>query len=235
MTAFDELAVETIEEMLEAGREIEECYRVLRKVDANIVGEILKSHGTFYEWDHYPPGDVFDDETHSQYYYHSHRPEGGEHGHFHTFVRAKAMPAGLAPVAHEGEEEWPTGDDRIAHVVAIACEKRGYPTHLFTTNRWVTGETFHAAEDVIGLIDRFEIDHAFPSWPVNRWLTALIRLFRPQIAILLRQRDQKVAEWAAAHESEDVYEDRDLEITSRIPINFNRQIKLLEKARRARK
>ena len=235
MALFDELETERIEEMLEAGAEIEECYRVLRKVDANIVGEILKGHGTFYEWDHYPPGDVFDDETHCQYYYHSHRPEGSEHGHFHTFVRAGALPAELTPVAHEGEEEWPADDDRIAHIVAIAMEKRGYPTHLFTTNRWVTCETFHDADGVIGVIDRFDIDHAYPSWPANRWLTAMVKLFRPQIELLLRQRDEKIGEWAAAHPGADVYEERELEVTSKSPISITRQIKTLQKALRGRR
>ncbi len=237
MTAFDELTLDEIEWMIDAGNEIEECYRVLRRVDANIVGEVLKGHGTFYEWDHYPPGDVFDYDTGSQYYYHSHRPEGGEHGHFHTFLRDKALPDNLEPVPHivDEEEDWPSGEDRISHLVAVACEKRGYPTHLFTTNRWVTGETMHSAEDMIAQIDHFDIDHAYPSWPVNRWLTAMVRFFRPQIEILLRQRDEKLTEWATAHPGEDIHEDRDLELTSRIPINVGRQMKLLQKAKRARK
>ena len=63
----------------------------------------------------------------------------------------------------------------------------------------------------------------------------MIKLFRPQIEILLRQRDEKIAAWAAAHEGGDVYEDRELEITSRIPVNVNRQTKLLRKAQRGRK
>ena len=63
----------------------------------------------------------------------------------------------------------------------------------------------------------------------------MVRLFRPQIEILLRQRDVCIAEWAESHPDEDVYEDRELEITSKLPINVNRQMKLLQKARRARK
>ena len=52
--------------MAKAGNQILECYRVLQKSDANVVGEVLKGHGEFYEWDHYPPGDSYDLETPSQ-------------------------------------------------------------------------------------------------------------------------------------------------------------------------
>jgi hypothetical protein len=150
---------------------------------------VLRGHGTFYEWDHYPPGDVYDQETHSQYYYHTHPVElrGGEHGHFHTFLRPKGMPKGVRP---------------------ISMDRAGYPTRLFTTNRWVTGEAWYDAEGVIRMLDRFEIDHARPSWPTNRWVTGMIRLFRPQIAALIHERDQGVARWAAQHPGENVYEDR---------------------------
>ena len=74
--------------MRDAGTEVLNCQRVLRKTSSNIVGEILRNQGTFFEWNHYPKGDAIDRETHSQYYYHAHpksdRP--GEHGHFHNFL-----------------------------------------------------------------------------------------------------------------------------------------------------
>ena len=57
-----------LQEMAAAGERILECYRVLRKSEANVVGEVLRGQGEFYEWDHYPEGDVYDFETHSQYY-----------------------------------------------------------------------------------------------------------------------------------------------------------------------
>ena len=84
---------EGLERMRAAGEEIRKCYRVLDKAGLNIVGEILRGQGTFYENEHYPADDVFDGETHSQYYYHAHRGPMAEHGHFHTFLRAAGMPA----------------------------------------------------------------------------------------------------------------------------------------------
>lgn len=222
-------AREDLEVMLAAGYEVRECFRVLGKVGLNVVGEILKDQGTFYEMQHYPRGDVFDPETHSQYYYHAHRPESGEHGHFHTFLRAGGIPKGIRPAPYAGSAPRPLGREALAHIVAISMDRHGFPTHLFTTNRWVTGETWYRAEDVIAMIDRFAIDHAWPSWPTNRWITAMLQLFRPQIAHLLRERDRVVAEWAARHPDRDVYEDRALEITSILSISVERQIAALER------
>jgi hypothetical protein len=220
---------EELELMLAAGYEVRECMRVLYKVGLNVVGEILKGHGTFYEMQHYPKGDVFDPETHSQYYYHAHRPESGEHGHFHTFLRAAGMPKGIRPAPYAGKAPRPLGKDALSHIVAISMDRHGSPTHLFTTNRWVTGETWYRAEDVIAMMDRFAIDHAWPSWPTNRWITAMLQLFRPQIAHLLRERDRVVAEWAQRHPDRDVYEDRELEITSMMPISIEEHIAALER------
>lgn len=214
--------------MLQAGYEVRECFRVLDKVGLNVVGEILKDQGTFYELQHYPKGDVYDMETHAQYYYHAHRPESGEHGHFHTFLRAKGMPRDIRPAPYEGDSPRPLGKDALAHIIAISMNAAGYPTHLFTTNRWVTAETWYRAEDVIRMIDHFLIDHAWPSWATNRWITAMLTLFKPQIAHLLRQRDRTVAAWQKAHPGRDVFEDRELDITSIMPISVEEQIEALE-------
>ncbi|MCG8695804.1 MAG: hypothetical protein MI806_31715 [Minwuiales bacterium] len=219
-----------LEKMASAGREVMECYRVLSKVNLNVVGEILREQGTFYEWDHYPKGDIYDSETHSQYYYHAHRGATGEHGHFHTFLRKKGMPDGIKPIAHEGEVDWPEGDDVITHLIAISMDKHGYPTHLFTTNRWVTGENWFGADDVLRMVDHFEMDHAQPSWPTNRWLSAMLALFHPQIEHLLRLRDEAIADWSRQHQGSDVFEDRELEITSIMPISVDTQIEQIELA-----
>src|SRR3546814_4518623 len=98
--ALEGLPAEALEAMAAAGAEVVEIHRVLAKTGDNLVGELLKHSGTFYEWDHYPPGDVYDHETHGQYYYHAHAADQrfeNEHGHFHTFVRPKGMPPGIRP------------------------------------------------------------------------------------------------------------------------------------------
>src|SRR3546814_19772184 len=88
----------------------------------------------------------------------------------------------------------------------------GLPFRLFTVNRWVTGEVWYRADDVIRMLDVFKIDHAQPSWPLNCWISAMIALFKPQIAELLRARDRKVAAWREKNPDADVFEERELEV-----------------------
>ena len=218
------LGRERLEAMRTAGEEILECRRVLLKGGLNVVGEMLRGQGEFVEYEHYPADDVFDAETHAQYYYHAHRGSEGEHGHFHTFLRAPGMPDGVAPVTYGGEEPWPSGDEALAHLIAVSMDAYGEPIGLFTVNRWVTGDAWYAAADVIRMLERFDIDHANPSWPANRWLGAMLRLFRPQIEALVLARDVAVADWARAHPATDVFEDRELEITSQLAISVEAQI-----------
>ena len=78
-----------------AGQTAQAAIGVLKQGGLNIVSAILADQGTFFEMNHYPEDDVYDPKSASQYYYHAHR--GGEHGHFHTFVRRKAMPDSLRP------------------------------------------------------------------------------------------------------------------------------------------
>ena len=199
-----------LERMLAAADELLNVYRVIAKTEDNIVGLLLKQSGTFYEWDHYPKGDVYDPETHSQYYYHAHRGATGEHGHFHTFLRARGMQPDVRPLPLERDEPWPNA--------------LGVPTHLFSTNRWVTGETLYSAHDVIAMLDRFEMDLIWPEWPVNRWLNALMVLFRPQVEVLLHRRDAVIRDRLQKADGADVLEDRELEITALTRIDADQQI-----------
>jgi len=208
--------------MLAAGEEVAECHRVLARGGLNVVGEVLKGQGQFIRLDHYPKGDVYDRDSHAQYYYHAHR--GGEHGHFHTFLRAAGMPSGTRPAPVNEGRNWPAGDKALAHIVAISMDKRGFPTRMFTTNRWVTGETWYSAADVIAMIDRFEIDHANPSWPTNRWITAMMRLFRPQVAALLAARDLVVEDCRRRFPDRDTLDDRGFETLTEIDIDPQAQM-----------
>ncbi|GAB4118478.1 MAG: hypothetical protein Fur0026_07770 [Sideroxydans sp.] len=223
-----------LQAMQQAGQEIMTCYRVLQKAGLNLVSEVLRDAlnkgETFYEFNHYPDDDVYDRDSHAQYYYHAHRGEVGEHGHFHCFLRPQGMPAGVAPIEYPATDPWPQGDEALSHLVAIAMDSYGYPTGLFTTNRWVTAEAWYPAEQVIQMLDRFVIDHAFPSWPVNRWISAMFVLFRPHIEALLKQRDESIWAWAADHPGEDVFEDRTLDITSQLEISVEDTLDRVERA-----
>ncbi len=229
--AEEDMMIASEEQLLrvaEAAAEIAECHRILNKSGLNLVGEVLRGFGDFTEFEHYPPDDVYDPETHAQYYFHAHplgEREWSDFGHFHIFLRPKGMPAGVRPLAIPGHES-PQGDnDALCHLIAISMTREGFPERLFTCNRWVTAETWYAGEDVIGMLDRCVFDVAWPSWPLNRWLSAMLVLFRPEIERLIVARDAVVAKWLGQHPDIDVFEDRRLEITSSLPISLSERLR----------
>jgi hypothetical protein len=108
-----------LDEMYEAGCRVLESEQALADAGSNVVAALLNGGNQFYQWEHYPAGDVFCPISHAQYYYHSHPPDvrgntwGEEHGHFHTFLR----PAGFPPdgVRRQGDtsvHHQPLGDRR---------------------------------------------------------------------------------------------------------------------------
>jgi hypothetical protein len=219
--------------MYDAAAEVIECVAALADEGRNPVTEVLASTSTVEEWAHFPAGDVIDPESHSQYYYHAHAAEeraSGEHGHFHTFVRPKLVcpdrsPVSLADNAGEiAETAW------VSHLAGISTDASGNLIRLFTTNRWVTDEVWYKAGDVIEMLDEFDITVKPPSYDLNRWVSAVMRLFRPQIVELLQARDETVARWQATHPERDVFEDRDLQVVSEIDVDFLGQIRTIEAA-----
>lgn len=210
------------EELADAAAEVVDCMRVLGKSGSNLVLEVL-GDGPFTQMEHYPPADIHDPETHAQAYFHAHPPGRGEdddYGHFHTFLRPPGMPPGVAPAALPGNAVPTDPTAALSHLVAISMNRFGQPVRLFTTNRWVTAETWYPADDVIAMLPRFTLDLSRPSWPLNRWLTAMVTLYRPEIAALLHARDAAVGTWQAARHGAPVLENRDLEVTSRMDIDL---------------
>lgn len=225
-----------LDRMTAAGITAVNCIRVLSKSGQNLVGEVLRGQGEFTQWEHYPPDDVRDPETHAQYYFHAHAPDDRrdpDYGHFHTFLTHPGIPHGIAPLGPPHTASEPALDGPC-HLIAISMTREGLPERLFTTNRWVTGETWYAAHDVIAMLDRFEMDLAWPSWPLNQWLSAMLVLFRPQIENLILERDRTIANWQAKYPERDAYEDRELEITSSLDIALDRQLQWLDQLVTAR-
>lgn len=214
-----------LEAMAVAGRELLAWRQILAKTRDNVVGEVLRNESAFYVLDHYPRGDVYDPESHAQWYYHAHdkRDRPDEHGHFHTFVRGRGLPEDLGLSSEMKMKA--AANDLVCHLVAISMDRSGWPRKLFTTNRWVTGETWFPAADVVRMLDRFDLQLARPSWIVNRWLSAMVVLFHPQIVDLLHARDARIEAWRASHpDTNDVHEDRRLEVTSELAVDVEAQV-----------
>lgn len=213
--------------MYDAAAEATECAVRLAQTGTNPVTEVLGGAGVVEEWQHFPPGGVSDSGTHSLFYYHAHAAEervAGEHGHFHTFVRPREIDPALKPAPQSGNAA------AITHLVGISTDASGRLIRLFTTNRWVTGEVWYDAETVTGLLTRFDITVAAPSPDLNRWVSAVVHMFRPQIADLIRARDAAVADFARSHPGDDVFEDRALQVTSQRDVDFLAQIRAIEAA-----
>ena len=235
-----------------AATALRECRRELAASGSSILREVTEGAPGASEWRRYPEGEVYDPTTHAQYFYHRHptsgraRPaEPGEHGHFHLFLRAEGMPPGTAPLlvpelaianATVPPQSAPSkrgARDEVAHLVAVAIDARGEPIRLFTTNRWVTGETWYGADDMIRMLDCFDLQTDTPSLLLNRWLAALVHLFRPEIAVLLRNRDKAVQEWQWRWRRRGhVFEDTRLEVASSFEIDLEARLALVEHAER---
>ena len=229
---------------------LRESLSELARCGNTVIEEVAGEAGAIPEWRRYPEGEAYDPATHAQYFFHRHPSaqrgrgaEPAEHGHFHLFLRAEGMPAGVAPlvVPEQAIANAPVlpqsaplkrgARDEVAHLIAIAIDARGQPFRLFTTNRWVSGETWYGADDMIRMLERFELRTGAPSALLNRWLTALVRLFRPEIAVLLRQRDKAVQEWQWRWRRRGhVFEDTRLEIASSFEIDLEARIAVVERA-----
>ena len=205
-------------------------------------------------WYRYPEGEIYDPKSHAQYFYHCHpaaAPPGPnrfggegaglvEHGHFHLFLRAEGMPRGVAPlvfpddavVDDKGRRTPPQAaplrggaSDRVAHLVAIAIDGHGEPVRLFTTNRWVTGETWYRGADVARMLDRFAPTGEGAPSLLDTWLTAMVRLYRPEIEWLLQRRDEAVAKWRWLWPRRgNVLEDPRLEVISHLDIDLDAKL-----------
>lgn len=242
------------------GREVLECQREFAAAGSSVLEAALEGAATVYEWQHYPHDDVYDPATHAQYFYHAHPAserqgvgrDAREHGHFHTFLRARGMPPGVRPMVmpelaiadNPAAPKAPlmpsapqnaTGEDADpwSHLVAIAMDATAKPLRFFTTNRWATGETWYPAQDVAAMLDRFVLGPIPPSPLLNRWITAMLGFYKPQLADLVAARDARVMDWRRRRRAKvHVFDDRRLEVTSTLDIDLERQVDLVAAALR---
>lgn len=226
-----------LSDLLAVARELVECERILSKTKDNILTLLLNGLPE-NDMRHYPETDVYDAEHHAQYYFHAH-PVGsqplGEVGHFHTFLRPLGMPEGVAPLAAAEPAPDLDGNSALSHLVGVALDGLGRPVRLFTTNRWVTGETWYPASDVVRMLDGFVIDHARPNWVINRWLTALVRFYHQPIRELLAQRDAALAVFRENNPESFAYDDRMLEVLSELRIDMVDRVRLVEREAQERR
>lgn len=176
---------------------------------------------TVVEYEHYPPDDVVDVRSGSQFFYHAHRSGGNEHGHMHLFWHATVS----------GRRRYVAGLPRRwvraapTHLFAIALDDRGLPVSLFTVNRWVTDGYWFDASTIQSFVARFAVNDASGNADSCAWLNAFVRMYRPVIENLLLRRDRRLSRRKDLLASLD---DRRLEQLSLLRLDWEADLRSLE-------
>jgi len=188
----------------QAALDLVSCLQTFATQNTNAVLAII-GDAPFTANTHYPEGDLVFGGGRWRAYYHAHEMPGAHdpaaHGHFHIFVRPRD--------AEEG----------FAHVVGLAVDGQGQPLRWFTTNHWVTGETWRTGAQLGQDMPPPEPEDAHLA---ARWLSAMLRFSAPALAVLLDERDAALA----AHQSrttqseETVRADRTLYVLSEREIDL---------------
>src|SRR5262249_49769164 len=152
------------------------------------------------------PGDsgIFDRRTRYQFYYHSHGVDT-EAGHFHT-VRLF--------------------DDRTAHLVAISMAADGWPPALFTLNLWAIGDAYETAEKLRLYVRDFHLAEHVGARSLVRFVNLIFQAFGSQIEQLQEEKIETLSSYRVAHPDHDIFEDRSLEILSRVAIDVRATVPL---------
>jgi hypothetical protein len=181
-------------------------------------------------WKHYPPKDARDKFCRSRWYYHVHAAgsrDEDEHGHFHLFLHRTQLPEGLEPKVWPPQRE--DAKAHVTHLVGLSIDKIGIPRAWFTVNRFVTNEFLFPADVMIDHLADFNVDHTAEDDCVNRFVTAMVALYREEIAQLLRERDQRQAELVAEFGEEAAYEKASkVEVLSQVPIDLDAKLGSLD-------
>ncbi|RNJ63688.1 MAG: hypothetical protein EDM03_04690 [Porphyrobacter sp. IPPAS B-1204] len=177
-------------------------------------------------WDHYPDNDARDRQTRSRWYYHVHAPgdrDAHEHGHFHLFLHRTQLddPAAFTRAPDLGED----APAHVTHIAGLAVNHAGIPVSWFATNRWVTDEFLYPAPVMAAHLDRYNVDDTAEDPLVNRLLTAMVALYREELAEMLASRDAALAELVAAEGASA--SEAGHAVLARIPIDLDAKIESL--------
>lgn len=184
--------------------------------------------GEIHWWAHYPEDDARDALTRSRYYYHVHEPgdrDPREHGHFHLFLHRKQIDASALPMACP-----PAGAEapaQVAHIAGLSIDRQGLPVAWFTTNRWVTDEFIYSSETLADHLAHYNVDNCGEDRLVDRFLTAMVALYRDDLRALLAERDTRLAEIGAGPDAPDLYESGN-DLLSTLPIDLDAKVRSVE-------
>jgi hypothetical protein len=177
--------------------ELDNLLEDLERKGTNVI-DLVRDGQPLVPWRLYP-GDsgVFDRRTCCQFYYHSHGDDAAA-GHFHT-VHLFA--------------------DHTVHLVAISMTPDGWPQALFTLNLWAIGDADESAAVLRRYVRRFHLGEQVGPPALVRFINLIFKAFGTEIEQLQEEKIAALARRRAEHPDHDVYEDRSLEILSRVEID----------------
>jgi hypothetical protein len=196
---------------------IQRVYAELSLKKSNVVKEVLPTNENLYHWKHYPHPNPINKAEKAKYYYHSHPSHDeerlAEHGHFHIFLRKKAFAEHAEIIVRSQKNLKDASRDNVVHLVAIAMNVYGFPVALFTLNHWVVKGLWYKADDIMVALQNFSAKK--PQYELTSdWIAAMVQLFEPHIAVLLRRRDEVIADFQRQHPHKNAWEAKELELTS---------------------
>lgn len=104
------------------------------------------------------------------------------------------------------------------HLVAISIGTDGRPRCLSTLNLWAIGDSDAPAADLRRYVTQFRIAERHGQPRVVRFVNLVFHAFRSEILQLQDMKAASLAEYRAAQPGSDPFEDRGLEILSRIDV-----------------
>lgn len=182
--------------------------------------------------EHYPQGGVVDTRRGAEFFYHSHRADGAEHGHLHLFWHATR--SGRRRYLRRASDAKPRREwtrSAPSHLLAIGLDARGLPLSVFSVNRWVTGGHWFDADTTLGMLRKFSVEGEGTYAHACAWLTAFVRLYEPVVARVLLARDRRLQ---ARPELQAALEDRRLEVLSSARLDWAGDLQRLDEALRLR-
>ncbi len=183
---------------------LEELARLLTELERQGTSVMTLARGGRRQepWILYPDEyGIFDRKRHSQFYYHAHAGADHEEGHIHT-VRLFS--------------------DHTVHLVAISMASTGWPRALFTLNLWAIGDCYAPPEALIRYARQFRVESRKGDPRLARFVNLMFRAFWAEIAALQEDKAVVIARYRAAHGGADPFDDRSIEILSRVEIEVPR-------------
>lgn len=227
-THWAQLSDNELQSMHLAASSLEHWQDVLRKTGDTVVTELLRGVEKLDFDAVYPEDTVQDFESFSQYYFHTHMERSNEYGHIHTYAMSQALPewADCLEPAMLGDHEDPSRTH--CHLVAISVDNAGNPTKLFTINHWSAHEARYDLNVMRHMLNAFDVGHAVPSYPVNRWVSAILRLFNPQIMKLFADREKALSELQQQEPGISAAQNESMDVTSQTDVSMEKQIRCIK-------